>query len=150
MQDDLTARSEREDERRSRVPEPSKPGDGATARPSDGSRIVDREVPIELTRTPDPIHAWLDGEIPESSVRGEEATRHMEFWKRLDTDLEVHRQMRAPTELVGRIMAALPATAPSTAVSWRSKPVTMNPVAVAAAAAGLLALGAALGATMHK
>jgi hypothetical protein len=106
-------------------------------------------VPIELTRTPDLVHAWLDGEIPESSVHGAEATRHMEFWKHLDGDLEVRRQARAPTDLADRIMAALPTTAPSAAVSWRNRAVTMNPVAVAAAAAGLVALGAAIGATMR-
>jgi hypothetical protein len=142
MHDDLSPLDGREDALRPRVPERSKVG-------NTDSPMVDREVPIELTRTPDVVHAWLDGEVPESSVRGAEGARHVEFWKHLDRDLEVRRQMHAPTGLADRIMSALPATAPRAAVSWRNRPVTMNPVAVAAAAAGLLALGAAIGAAMR-
>jgi hypothetical protein len=149
MHEDLSPLDGREDALRSRVPERSKAGNTGSPRTSDSSPMVDREVPIELTRTPDLVHAWLDGEVPESSVRGAEAARHVEFWKHLDRDLEVRRQMHAPTGLADRIMSALPATAPRAAVSWRNRPVTMNPVAVAAAAAGLLALGAAIGATMR-
>jgi hypothetical protein len=110
--------------------------------------MADREVPIELSRTPDLVHAWLDGEIPESAVRGAEAVQHVEFWKQLDRELEVRREARAPADLVARIMTALPATAPQAAESWWNRPVSMNPVAVAAAAAGLLALGAAIGANL--
>jgi len=110
--------------------------------------MADREVPIELTRTPDLVHAWLDGEIPESSVRGAEAVRHVAFWKHLDSDLEGRRQLHAPVDLTQRIMAALPETAPRAVSPWWHRPVEMNPVAVAAAAAGLLALGTAIGATL--
>ena len=60
MHDDLTARDGREDPNRSRAPE------GAEVEPARPSRLSDREVPIELTRTPDQVHAWLDGELPET------------------------------------------------------------------------------------
>jgi hypothetical protein len=149
MHDDLTAHDGREEVNRSRVPEPPKAGDIGSKRPAaDGSRMADREVPIELTRTPDMVHAWLDGEIPESSVRGTEAVRHIEFWKHLDSDLETRRLMHAPVGLAERIMAALPATAPRAVAPWWHRPIEMNPLAVAAAAAGLLALGTAIGASM--
>ena len=46
-------------------------------------------------------------------------------------------------------MAALPETTPSLVSPWWHRPVEMNPVAVAAAAAGLLALGTALGASLR-
>lgn len=143
MHDDLTPRDGREDANRSRAQETPEVGQSRPA------RLSDREVPIELTRTPDQIHAWLDGEMPESSVRGAEATRHVEFWKRLDRDLEVRRQAHAPVDLAERIMAVLPTTTPQLAAPWWNREVSMNPVAVAAAAAGLLTLGAAIGASMH-
>jgi hypothetical protein len=144
MHDDLTARDGREDPNRSRAP------DGAEVNPSRPGRLSDREVPIELTRTPDQVHAWLDGELPESAVRGAEATRHVEFWKRLDRDLEVRRHAHAPVELTERIMAAIPATVPQAAAPWWARSVELSPVTVAAAAAGLLTIGAAIGATIKR
>jgi hypothetical protein len=56
---------------------------------------------------------------------------------------------QAPADLTERIMAALPTAAPHAAAPWWNRPVEMNPVAVAAAAAGLLALGTAIGAGLH-
>jgi hypothetical protein len=150
MHDDLTAHGEREESPRSRVPEPPKANEVGSNRTSDGSRMADREVPIELTRTPDLVHAWLDGEIPESSVHGAEAVRHLEFWKRVDRDLEVKRQMHAPVDLTDRIMEALPQSVPSLVSPWWHHPIEMNPLAVAAAAAGLLALGAAIGVSLRR
>ncbi len=146
--DDLTSHGGRDDLNRSRVPESSE-ARRESARDRESARMSDREVPIELTRTPDLVHAWLDGEIPESSVRGAEAVRHVEFWKRLDSDLEVRRQMHAPVDLTERIMTALPATAPRVVAPWWNRPVSMNPVALAAATAGLLAIGAAIGASVR-
>jgi len=148
MHDDLTEHAGRDEADRSRVPEPSTVGDIGSKRTGDASRMADREVPIELTRTPDLVHAWLDGEIPESSVRGTDAVRHVAFWKALDSDLEGRRQMHAPLDLAERIMAALPATAPRALSPWWHRPIEMNPLAVAAAAAGLLALGTAIGASL--
>lgn len=145
MHDDLTEHAGRDEADRSRVPEPSTVGEIGSKRTGDASRMADREVPIELTRTPDLVHAWLDGEIPESSVRGTEAVRHVAFWKQLDTDLVGRRQMHAPVDLTQRIMAALPATAPRAVAPWWGRPVEINPLAVAAAAAGLVALGTAIG-----
>jgi hypothetical protein len=148
MHEDMTAHDGREEVSRTRVPEPSKVRDIGSGRTEDGSRMVEREVPIELTRTPDLIHAWLDGEIPESSVHGVDAVRHVEFWKHLSGDLEVRRQTHAPVDLAERIMTALPATAPRAVAPWWHRPIEMNPLGVAAAAAGLLALGTAIGASL--
>jgi hypothetical protein len=144
--DELTPHDGREDASRSRVPDTTKGG----SRPvGDAGRLADREVPIELTRTPDLIHAWLDGDLAESQVRGSEAARHIEFWKRLDRDLEVRRAAHAPVDLTDRIMAALPEAAPYAVAPWWNRPVAMNPLAVAASAAALLGLGAAIGASLR-
>jgi hypothetical protein len=79
-----------------------------------------------------------------------EAGRIVEFWKRLDRDLEVRRHTHAPVDLAERIMEAIPATVPQAAAPWWSKPVELTPVTVAAAAAGLLTIGAAIGATIKR
>lgn len=149
MHDDLSARDGRDDAR-SRAPETPEAGQDRPARVRESGKLADREVPIELTRTPDQIHAWLDGELPESGVRGAEAVRHVEFWKRLDRDLEVRRHAHAPVDLTERIMAAIPATVPQAAAPWWTRSVELTPVTVAAAAAGLLTIGAAIGATIKR
>jgi hypothetical protein len=138
------------------APTPDK--NGEAQRPSrDASRepvrrVSDREVPIGGggARSTDLVHAWLDGEVAESDVVGADAARQIEFWKRVDRDLEQRRYMTTPADLTQRIMDALPATAPVTATPWWSRPIAMSPIAVAAAATSLLVLGAALGASIRR
>jgi hypothetical protein len=117
-------------------------------------RVSDREVPIGGTdggtRTSDLVHSWLDGEIDESAVAGAEGARQVEFWKRVDRDLESRRYMQTPAYVTQKIMDALPATTPATATPWWSRPIAMSPIAVAAAATSLLALGAAIGASIRR
>lgn len=118
-------------------------------------RVSDREVPIgggepSATHTSELVHAWLDGELPETAVAGADAARQIEFWKRVDRDLEKRRYLQTPADLTQKIMDALPATTPATATPWWSRPIAMSPIAVAAAATSLLALGAAIGATIRR
>jgi hypothetical protein len=134
----------------------SRENNGEAKRPSSREpvrRVSDREVPIggtDGTRTPELVHAWLDGELPETAVAGPDAARQIEFWKRVDRDLEQRRYLQTPADLTQKIMDALPATAPATATPWWSKPIAMSPIAVAAAATSLLALGAAIGASIRR
>jgi hypothetical protein len=113
--------------------------------------LTDREVPIGVARSNDLVHAWLDGELSEAALSGTESARHVDFWKRLDRDLESRRVMQTPVHLQQKIMDALPATTASTATesAWWSRSIAMSPIAVAAAAAGLLALGAVVGASVQ-
>jgi hypothetical protein len=115
-------------------------------------RVSDREVPIGGgdAGTSDLVHAWLDGELPETAVAGPDAARQIEFWKRVDRDLEQRRYLQTPADLTQKIMDALPATTPATATPWWSRPIAMSPIAVAAAATSLLALGAAIGASIRR
>ena len=115
-------------------------------------RVSDREVPIGGgdARTSDLVHAWLDGDLPETAVAGPDAARQIEFWKRVDRDLEQRRYLQTPADLTQKIMDALPATTPATATAWWSRPIAMSPIAIAAAATSLLALGAAIGATIRR
>ena len=135
----------------------SRENNGEPKRPSSSRepvrRVSDREVPIggtEGTHTSDLVHAWLDGELPETAVAGPDAARQVEFWKRVDRDLEQRRYLVTPADLTQKIMDALPATTPATATPWWSRPIAMSPIAVAAAATSLLALGAAIGASIRR
>jgi hypothetical protein len=131
--------------------EPQRPSRDVSREPV--RRVSDREVPIGGnggTATSDLVHAWLDGEISESAVVGAESARSVEFWKRVDRDLETRRHMQTPAYVTQKIMDALPATAPATATPWWSRPIAMSPIAVAAAATSLLALGAAIGASIRR
>jgi len=134
----------------------SRENNGEAKRPSTREpvrRVSDREVPIGGgggMGTSELVHAWLDGDIPETAVAGADATRQIEFWKRVDRDLEQRRYLQTPADLTQKIMNALPATTPATATPWWSRPINMSPIAVAAAATSLLALGAAIGASIRR
>src|SRR3569833_2683090 len=64
--------------------------------------ITDREVPLTGQLTPAAIHSWLDGELSESAVRQSDASRDVDFWLRLDREVQVRRQMTTPTHLSER------------------------------------------------
>ena len=112
MRDDLNAHGGREDSTNRGANERQK---------GEPARMADREVPIELTRTPDQVHAWLDGEIPEGALRGSDAARHVAFWNRVGTDLEVRRAVKAPVGLADRIMEAMPEAHSEVAVNQSKK-----------------------------
>jgi hypothetical protein len=147
MHDDLNAQNGSES-----TPSREMPGRSQRGRQQDvpSSPLSDREVPIGVARTSDLVHAWLDGDIAESQVTGAESAQTVEFWKRLDRDLETRRMMTTPAHMQQKIMDALPQTTPSAAVTpWWGRTLSVSPIAVAAAAAGLLALGAVVGASVR-
>jgi len=118
--------------------------DRAHTGPASASALTDREVPIENTRKMAALHAWLDGEGSLAAATQGETERYVEFWSRVNAETEVRRQVTAPADLQQRIMEALPHAAPQAIESWWSRPVTVKPAVALAAAAGLVALGAAL------
>ena len=105
--------------------------------------LTDREVPIGQSRTPASIHAWLDGEIPESAVRTAETARDVEFWRRVTEETDKRRAMRTPAHLEAQIMAALPVEMADSGATWWQREVVVTPGKAAVAAASLLAVGAA-------
>jgi hypothetical protein len=136
MFDNLNAHNGRDRARRNDAALPAEP-------------LTDREVPIGVSRTPASVQAWLDGDTAESAIEGTDA-RHVEFWARVNAETSRRRQVRTPVEVQQRIMAALPMAAPAAAMPWYRKEITMNPAVAAAAAAGLLAVGAAVGAALRQ
>ena len=106
--------------------------------------LTDREVPLEQARNMAPIHAWLDGELPESAVRTAESARDVDFWRKVTEETTRRRMTRTPAYLEAQIMAALPTDRTADGVqTWWAREVTMTPATAAVAAASLLAVGAA-------
>lgn len=106
--------------------------------------LSDREVPLTpATRTSPSIHAWLDGEVEESAVRTADTSRDIDFWRKVTEETERRRAVRTPAYLEAQIMSALPGTTADGVQPWWRKEVVMTPTGAAAAAAGLLAIGAA-------
>ena len=111
--------------------------------------LTDREVPLSISRTPASVQAWLDGEAAESTLQPGEA-RHVEFWARVNAETARRREVRTPVEVQQRIMAALPLATPQAVSPWYRRNVTMSPAVALAAATGLVAIGAAVGAALRS
>ena len=112
--------------------------------------LADREVPIHRERLSATVHQWLDGELPEAAVRTPALERQVELWKSISADLDVRRRVATPAGAMERIMAALPQTTPTVITPWHARPMEVTPAVAAAAGAGLLAVGVALGAVLSR
>jgi hypothetical protein len=107
--------------------------------------MADREVPLSRHATPAMIHAWLDGDIPEADARLSDMAHDVEFWRRIDREVEARRQVRAPVTLYESLMQALPQTTPRVITPWWRRPFEVTPSIAAIATLGLIALGMAVG-----
>jgi hypothetical protein len=114
--------------------------------------LADREVPLgpPTTSIADAVHSWLDGDLPESSVRRAEWSRDVDFWKRMNEDLERRRRMRTPAHVQGRIMEAIPQHAPQMITPWWRRELVLTPSNALVAAATLLAVAVAATATVLR
>ena len=113
--------------------------------------MADREVPLaqhepEGRVLAPAIHEWLDGELPEASVRKGEMSRDVEFWKRLNAEADRRRHLRTPVNLEARIMEALPHTAPQIITPFWRREFVITPVAALATAVALVVVAASAGA----
>src|SRR6185503_7543240 len=121
-----------------------------TLRRSDKGRVaLDREVPLghqenESRVLAPAVHQWLDGELPEASVRKGDTARDVEFWKNINVEVERRRRMHTPTYLEARIMEALPHTAPALITPWYKREFVITPMAAVGAASGLVVVAAAV------
>ena len=122
-----------------------------TSRRSDKQRrfLGDREVPLghqeQDSRVLSPaVHGWLDGELPEASVRKGDTGRDVEFWKNVNSEVERRRHTRTPAFLEAQIMAALPQTAPQVITPWFRREFVITPATAVTVAAALVTAGAAL------
>ena len=128
-------------------------GDAGRERPRRASEqsqpLVDREVPLGGTAASEMINRWLDGEGPEPVAMNADTARQVDLWRRIEEESERRRRMVTPAHVKAQIMAALPTDAPQMALPWWKKSIQVSPVIALAAAAGLVALGAAIGTTMR-
>jgi len=115
--------------------------------------LADREVPLghqeSESRVLSPlVHAWLDGELPEASVRKGDTARDVEFWKQINVEVETRRHMRTPVYVETQIMNALPTTAPVAISPWWRREFVVRPTRALALAAVLVVAAAAVTATL--
>jgi len=115
--------------------------------------LADREVPLghqeQDARVLSPaVHAWLDGELPEASVRKGDTARDVEFWKNINVEVDRRRRMHTPTYLEAQIMDALPQTAPQVITPWYRREFVITPTAAVGGAAALVVVGAAVTAAL--
>ena len=94
--------------------------------------LTDREVPLghqeSEARVLSPlVHAWLDGELPEASVRKGDTARDVEFWKQINVEVETRRRMQTPVSVEARIMSWLPQTAPAAISPWLRRVFVVRP-----------------------
>lgn len=111
--------------------------------------LSDREVPLAGDPGTATLNAWLDGEVPESEARTRATARDVDFWLRIEKDVEVRREMKTPVHVFNHIMEALPQEAPH-ALPWYKRQVTVTPMVAMAATAGAVAVGMAIGAALTK
>ena len=125
-------------------------GDAGRERPRRASEqaqpLSDREVPLGgTTATSEMINSWLDGDTPEPVAVNAESARQVDLWRRIEEESQRRRHLVTPAHVKAQIMAALPADLPQMALPWWKKSIHVSPVVAIAAAAGLVALGAAIG-----
>ena len=111
--------------------------------------LADREVPIghqeqDVRVLAPAVHAWLDGELPEASVRKGDTARDVEFWKNINVEVERRRRTHTPTYLEAQIMDALPQTAPQVITPWWRREFVITPMAAVGGAVALLVVGAVI------
>ncbi len=109
---------------------------------------ADREVPIE-GQTAASINAWLDGDVPESAVRRADTARDVDFWLRIEKEVEVRRDMKTPVHVYQQIMESLPEATPRT-TPWYERPLKVNPMLAITATAAALAVGIVIGIALMK
>src|SRR5919205_3319299 len=108
--------------------------------------VADREVPLARHQIPDAVQAWLDGDLPESAARHADAKGDVDFWLRVDREVQVRRERTTPAHLYQQIIDALPQDAPQMEASLWRRPITVSPAVALATTAGAFAVGVALGA----
>jgi hypothetical protein len=110
----------------------------------------DREVPLAGRRTPSTVHAWLDGELPEAAARAGGSAQDVDFWNRIEREVQTRRQVRTPMYVQKQIMDALPQTTPQVITSWWRRPLEITPMTAMAMTAALLTVGALVGAAILR
>lgn len=107
---------------------------------------ADREVPLAPHGAvlADAIHAWLDGDVPERNVRRADWSHDVEFWNRINDDLDSRRRMRTPAHVQDRIMRSIPQYAPQLITPWWRREFVVTPSAALIVAAALMALASVL------
>ena len=106
--------------------------------------FADREVPRGTRRTPQTVQAWLDGDLPEAAVRRGDTARDVDFWRRIESEVDKRRRMKTPAYVQERIMQALPQATPRVITPFWRRQFAVTPTMAVAVGAAMLALGVLL------
>jgi len=109
--------------------------------------VVEREVPFGQQSSEhvlaSAVHSWLDGELPEAAVRKGDTARDVEFWRNLNSQMDLARRMRTPEHIEAQIMAALPHHAPALITPWYRREFVITPMTAVSVATALVTLAVA-------
>lgn len=102
----------------------------------------DREVPLPLD-SPALLHQWLDGDVKVAIMRATPGGNEtVDLWTKIHDEAETLRSRTTPLYVHKRIMESLPDDAYKLQQPWYRRGVSINPVALLAAAAALVVAGA--------
>jgi hypothetical protein len=90
------------------------------------------------------VHAWLDGELPESAVRKGDTAKDVEFWQMIGQETAQMRRLRTPAHVEALIMDALPQTAPPAVTPWHRREIVTTRRTAAVSAVVIVAVTAAV------
>ena len=121
-------------------------GGGAPAR-----HLPDREVPLPNSGATSVLHQWLDGDVGVAVVRATQGGNDaVDLWTKIHDEAETLRSRTTPLYVHKRIMDSLPEDTYRGHHPWYKRSIRMNPAAMTAAAAALIAIGAAIAHTVFK
>jgi hypothetical protein len=90
------------------------------------------------------VQAWLDGDLPEAAVRRGDTARDVDFWRRIESEVDKRRRMKTPAYVQDRIMQALPQATPRVITPFWRRQFAVTPTMAVAVGAAMLALGVLL------
>jgi hypothetical protein len=73
----------------------------------------------------------------------------VDFWLRIEKEVEVRRDMKTPAHVYQQIMEALPAATPRT-TPWYERSLTLSPMMAITAAAAAVAVGIVIGIALTR
>lgn len=105
--------------------------------------LPDREVPVPNSSATSVLHQWLDGDVSVAVVRASQGGNDaVDLWTKIHDEAETLRSRTTPLYVHKRIMDSLPDDTYRGHHPWYKRSIAMNPAALIAGGAALIAIGA--------
>lgn len=92
------------------------------------------------------VQAWLDGEADREGLVSADEQETAAFWAKVNDEAELLRRRKTPIHVQQKILGSLPSEPVVAPPRTGSSPITLTPTVAIALGAGLLGLGAVIGA----